>query len=65
MLSYDANDKYSQVSWEENCSQIFEAHSAMVLKMFSLKHSLEPEVLSVQCLGGKKTQINSNISAII
>lgn len=65
MLSYDANDKYSQVSWEENCSQIFEAHSAMVLKMFSLKHSLEPEFYQFSAWGEKKTQINSNISAII
>ena len=35
-LRYDPNEIYSQVSWEENWSQIFEAHSAMLLKIFSL-----------------------------
>lgn len=35
-LSSGANDIYPQVSWKENWSQIFEAHSATVLKMFSV-----------------------------
>ena len=36
MLRYNPNEIYSQVGWEENWSQIFEAHSTMLLKIFSL-----------------------------